>query len=96
MRRWLNILVLVLLLGMVAIHSGKVLGYDIDELFHPKEKVADPSLVSLEEAQRVWDKATVVKLTSEDIYEVRQDGELLGFVLTPLISEVQSSVTSII
>ena len=81
MRRWLNILVLVLLLGMVAIHSGKVLGYDIDELFHPKEKVEDPSLVSLEEAHRVWDKATVVKLTSENIYEVRQDGELLGFVM---------------
>lgn len=81
MRRWLNILVLVLLLGMVAIHSGKVLGYDIDELFHPKEKVADPSLVVLEEARRVWSDATEISLTSEGIYEVRQGGELLGFVM---------------
>ena len=81
MRRWLNILVLVLLLGMVAIHSGKVLGYDIDELFHPKEKVADPSLVSLEDARKAWDNATEISLNSEGIYEVRQDGEHLGFVM---------------
>lgn len=82
MRRWLNILVLVILLGLVVVHTGKVLGYDIDKLFHPKENVTDPSLESLlKEARMVWDNATAVNLTSEGIYEVRQNGELLGFVI---------------
>ena len=81
MKRWLNILVLLLLLGVVVAHSGKLFGYEIDELFHPKEKAADPSLVSLEESRMVWNDAATIELTSEGIYEVRSGGDLLGFVM---------------
>lgn len=81
MKRWLNILILLFLLALVAIHSGKIFGYEIDELFHPKEKTVDSSLVLLEEARVVWNDATGVKLTSDGIYEVRQGGTLLGFVM---------------
>lgn len=81
LKRWLNMLILLLLLALVVVHSGKVLGYDIDELFHPKEKAADPSLVSLDEARMVWSDATAAKLTSDGIYEVRGGGDLLGFVM---------------
>lgn len=81
MRQWLNILILLLLLALVAWRSGWVLGYNIDEMFHPEEETADPSLVSLEEANMVWGDATSVKLSSEGIYEVRQRGMLLGYVM---------------
>ncbi|MBO6051804.1 MAG: 4Fe-4S binding protein [Bacteroidales bacterium] len=81
MKRWLNVLILLLLMALVVVHSGKFLGYDIDELFYPKEKVADPSQVSLDEARMVWSDATAAKLTSEGIYEVRGGGALLGFVM---------------
>ena len=74
-------LILLLLMALVVVHSGKFLGYDIDELFYPKEKVADPSQVSLDEARMVWSDATAAKLTSEGIYEVRGGGALLGFVM---------------
>ncbi len=81
MRRWLNVLILLILLALIVVHSGKIFGYEIDELFHPKEKTVDSSQVLLEEARVVWNDATGVKLTSDGIYEVRQGGTLLGFVM---------------
>ena len=74
-------LILLLLIVLLVVHSGKILGYDIDELFHPKEDVADPSLVSLDEARMVWSDATAAKLTSDGIYEVRGGKDFLGFVM---------------
>lgn len=81
MKRWLDILILLLFFGLVAVNSGKVLGYDIAELFQAKEQTPDPSLVLLEEAQTVWPDATTLNLTTDGIYEVRQGMTLLGFVL---------------
>lgn len=79
MKRILEILVVLLLMGLVVVNSGKFFGYDFAK--QQPEATADPTLVTVDEARAVWNDATQVVLTTDGIYEVKRGSTLLGFLM---------------
>ena len=87
MRKVLDIIIIILLLALFCVHSGKFFGKDVfSKQATPQpeattEDGADGAPVSLEDAKSIFADATSLASKGKGVFEVKVGGKTIGFVM---------------
>ncbi len=85
MRRFLDILIIILLLWLVCAHENKFLGLGVERMPEVAQTYAtettEAGALTLEEAKSIFADATAISPKGDGVFEAYVNGKLLGFVM---------------